>query len=422
MKILILQDDFPPKSFGGAENIVFNLVKKLKKRGEDVLVVTTTQNKNEEGKIEYEGLKIHRIYSDYHSRWRAYISLYNPYVIQKVKKIISDFNPDVIHANNIHYHISYSALKIAKNSGVKVILTTHDAMLFHYWKFTEYINPKDTACDLNFNYKISPWTQLKVHKRRYNPFRNIIIRYYLRYCDNIYAVSNELKKALEQNKIKNVEVIHNGIDTNIWTPQVAVKGLSSWNKVDGGETLKSNFNLTDKKIVLQVGKSGWRKGSVQIIKIMNTVKDFIPQSVLVIASKRDAYEEEMRRIADKFGVEIVFTGWLDESDLRAMYSISDVVVFPSVCFDTFGMVNIEAMAMEKPVVATCFGGSREIVEDGVTGYIRNPYDTNSFAQAIIGLLEFPEKAREFGKNGRMRVVNNFTLEKQVEKYMSIYEN
>jgi glycosyltransferase involved in cell wall biosynthesis len=410
MKILILQDDFPPESFGGAGNIVFNLSKKLKERGEDVRVVTTTQNKNEEGEIEYEGLKIFRIYSNYHVRWRAYLSLYNPSVTRKLKKIISDFNPDVVHANNIHYHISYRVLKTAKNSGAKVILTVHDVMLFNYWKFTEYIDPKKIACDLSFNYKINLWTQLKVHKRRYNPFRNIIIRHYLKYCDNIYAVSNELKKALEQNKINNVEVVHNGIDTKVWTPQ------------EEKDPVRHKLDLDGKKIVLQVGRSGWRKGSEQMIKIMNVVKDLIPESVLLIAGKNDAYGAKMQKIAEKCGVKIVFTGWLGESDLRDIYSMSDVVVFPSVCFDTFGMVNIEAMAMEKPVVATCFGGSKEVVEDGVTGYIRNPYDTSGFAQAVSSLLESPEKVKEFGERGRVRVERNFILEKQADTYMSVYRN
>lgn len=411
MKILILQDDFPPKSFGGAENIVFNIAKKLKEKGEDVRVITATQDRNQEGEIEYEGLQIFRVHSDYNIRWRAYLSLYNPSTARKVKKIISDFNPDVVHANNIHYHISYSALKIAKKFGAKVILTAHDAMLFHYWKFTEYIDSENIACGQDFNYKISPWTQLRVHKRRYNPFRNIIIRHYLKYCDRICAVSDELKKALGQNKIKNVEVAHNGIDIGIWKPQTGEKL----------DILRNKFNLTDKKIVLQVGKLGWKKGSMQIIEIMNLVKKNVKNSVLVMASKKDVYAGEIEKIAKEFGVEIVFTEWLNEENLRNMYSISDVVVFPSVCFDTFGMVNIEAMAMEKPVVATCFGGSREVVEDNATGYIRNPYDTDGFAKAIIDFLKSPQKAKEFGKRGRARVEKNFTLDKQVNEYINIYK-
>jgi glycosyltransferase involved in cell wall biosynthesis len=419
MKNLILQDDFPPESFGGAGNTVFSLAKELKKKGEDVRIITSTQNREDEGEVEYEGLKIHRIYSNYHVRWRAYLSLYNPSVVRKVKQIMLDFKPDIVHANNIHSHISYKTLKVSKQSGAKVILTAHDVMLFHYGKFTEYIDPKKISCDSN--YKISPWTQFKVHKRRYNPFRNIIIRYYLKYCDGVYAVSNELKKVLEQNNIKNVEVVYNGIDTKVWTPQIAVKGLSSGNEVYGGESLRSNLNLTDRKVVLQVGRLSWTKGSMQIIEIMNLVKKSVSNSVLVIASNKDIYGKEIERVAKKSGVEIVFTGWLDSADLRNVYSMSDVVVFPSVCFDTFGMVNIEAMAMKKPVVATCFGGSKEVVEEGITGYIRNPYDTESFAEAVSDLLESPRKAEEFGERGRKRVEENFTLKKQVNVYIDIYK-
>ena len=55
---------------------------------------------------------------------------------------------------------------------------------------------------------------------------------------------------------------------------------------------------------------------------------------------------------------------------------------PSICFDTFGLVSLEAMEMKKPVVATSFGGSKEVIEDGVTGFIENPFDVAAYADKI----------------------------------------
>ena len=106
MKILILQDDFPPQSFGGAGIIAFILSKKLQKKGHTVFVITAVQDKKDEGEIEYEGLKIFRIYSKYNVRWRAYLSLYNPQTVKKVKKILNRVKPDTVHTHNIHYHLS----------------------------------------------------------------------------------------------------------------------------------------------------------------------------------------------------------------------------------------------------------------------------------------------------------------------------
>jgi len=154
MKILILSDDFPPNNLGGAGIIAFNLAKAFNKMGHTLLVVTTVQDKDKEGVTEYEGLEIHRIYSNYHDRWRAYISLYNPQTVKEVRKIIKEFEPDIVHAHNVHSHLSYACLKVAKKSGAKVFLTAHDVMLFHYGKLVEYINPKELYCPNKFNYKL----------------------------------------------------------------------------------------------------------------------------------------------------------------------------------------------------------------------------------------------------------------------------
>ena len=87
MRIVFLSDDFPPQSFGGAGISTFELALGMKKKGHEVFVVTTCRKESEEGESEYQGLKIFRIQSDYHERWRAYRSLYNRRVILKLEKI-----------------------------------------------------------------------------------------------------------------------------------------------------------------------------------------------------------------------------------------------------------------------------------------------------------------------------------------------
>jgi len=202
MKILILSDGFPPNHIGGAEIIAFNLAKDLKEKGHEIFIITTTQKKNQEIEKEYFGLKIYQIYSNYHERWRAYLSLYNPQTISYIEKIIKEIRPDVIHAHNIHKYISYHSLRISKKYSKSVFLTVHDVMLFHYGKLVEFVNQNDLSVPKNFNYKIRPWQQIKRFKKRYNPFRNIIIKHYLKYIDKIFAVSHTLKDALNQNNKK----------------------------------------------------------------------------------------------------------------------------------------------------------------------------------------------------------------------------
>jgi glycosyltransferase involved in cell wall biosynthesis len=79
------------------------------------------------------------------------------------------------------------------------------------------------------------------------------------------------------------------------------------------------------------------------------------------------------------------------------------------------------MACKKPVIATCFGGSKEVVLDGQTGYILNPYNTKLMAEKIIDLIKNPAKARTFGQAGYERVKNEFSLEKQAKRTMEWYQ-
>ncbi len=123
MRILILSDSFPPNRFASADMVAFRLANGFKKSGHDVFVITTVQDKLQEGEMVYEGLKIFKLYANFHVRWMAYLSLYNPQTVNKIKKIINKVKPDVVHAHNIHFFLSYRSLKIAKQNGAKVFLT-----------------------------------------------------------------------------------------------------------------------------------------------------------------------------------------------------------------------------------------------------------------------------------------------------------
>ena len=119
---------------------------------------------------------------------------------------------------------------------------------------------------------------------------------------------------------------------------------------------------------------------------------------------------------------IVSLGWLSGTELQKAYASAALVVVPSLSFDSFPTVNLEAMAAGKPVVATCFGGSREAVQDGVTGYIVNPFNVPVLAEKIVDLLQSVEKLNRFGHEGHERVLKEFTLEKQALEFEKYYQH
>ena len=411
MKIVILTDGFLP-ALGGAERVASQLAFGYVKSGHQVDVITT-HLKDKLIQENYKGVSVWLIPTkQYHQRWQAYRSLYNPSVVRGVKEVLQEIKPDIVHVHNIHYQISYYSLKYAKRFALKVFLTAHDVMLFHYAKLLEFIDPTDLTCPDEFSYKVSIWQQLKRFKKRYNPLRNIIIKHYLKYVDRIIAVSKALQQALCDNKISNTEVIYNGISVNNW--QVDCSLINDF---------QQKYNLNKKKVILYIGRIFPLKGTGQLLEAFADVLAMEPGAALLIVGEHISEEgdyldkQSFKSLSDK----IISTGRLSGDLLTAAYHASDVVVVPSITFDSFPTVNFEAMACKKPVIATCFGGSRELVLDGETGYIINPYNTKKFTDRICELLANPERARLFGQRGYERVKEKFSLDKQINSYLELFQ-
>ncbi len=388
MKIVLLQDDFPPESLGGAGNMAATLALALKELGHEVKVVAATQERERAGAGEWQGIYVYRIFSAYHERWRAYRSLYSPGMARKITRLLKEFNPDVVHAHNVHMHLSYYALVLAKRHAKKVVLTAHDEMLFHYGKFYECIGRPD--------YKVHWWQIAKRFTKRWNPLRNALIRHMTQGV-SIASLSLEHRRALSDNGYDS-GVVYNGMDPSGW-PAEEQEILS----------FKRSHGIEGRRVVLFAGRISRLKGSEASMRMIARVRESDPEAVLVIAGAQDAASADA-----------VYTGWLSGDEMRRAYAASDVVVFPSIYFDPFGLINLEAMASSKPVVATCFGGAPEIVVDGSTGYVVDPRDTNAFADKVLQLLQDPEKARRFGRAGRARLLERFTARRMAEEYIVLY--
>lgn len=412
MKILFLSDNFLSNYHGGAEIGVFNLAKGLQEKGHSLFVVTITQDKSDVGESEYKGIKIFKIYSKYNPFLTNYFCLYNPQIVGAVKKIIKKNKPDIVHAQNIHNYISYYCLKIAKKYAKAVFITAHDTMLFSYGKFDDYINKNDLSVQKVFNYKASAWGLIKTAKKRYNPFRNIIIRHYLRkYVDKVFTNSGVLQKSLEDNGIKNITTVHYATD---------IKPVSSSDDINN---FKTKYNLLDKKIILFGGRLSPAKGGETAIRSLKYIIEQVPNTVLLIAGIKNDYSKHMAKVAEKLGVKdnIFFAGWLDRNDMNLAYASCDIVITPSLYLDAFNLFNLEAMSAGKPVVGTCFGGTPEVIQDGVTGYVVNPFNIKMLAEKIVDLLRDADKTKKFGEAGLRRAKKHFNVNLYVGKMLGWYK-
>ncbi|MCB9913642.1 MAG: glycosyltransferase family 4 protein [Planctomycetes bacterium] len=130
-----------------------------------------------------------------------------------------------------------------------------------------------------------------------------------------------------------------------------------------------------------------------------------------------AWLEEKAR-AEGLADDLHVTGWLAPFELEALFAASDVVVFPSVWDEPFGLVGLEAMAHAKPVVAFDVGGVREWLTEDVTGLLAPRRDAHALAQRIAGLLDDPVRAARLGAAGRERAARDFTAARHVDALLA----
>ncbi|MBT3834734.1 glycosyltransferase family 4 protein [Candidatus Peribacteria bacterium] len=415
MKILILNDDFPPNCDGGAGQIASQLAEGYVEQGHEVDVLTAISGKRLAISSPY---KISYIPISYDSRWRAYLSIWNPKASKLIKKFFKENGSyDIVHAHNVHQLLTYNSLKIAKKHAKKVVITFHDVMSFSYGRLAtdKYLK--------NFNYKLSFIDHIKQAGILWNPLRNFFIKRILKKVDVKIAVSHALKDALEANGIEIDDVIYNGIDLPSSTESV-LRRTSGEAPLDSALCEEPHSRkASDKQTIFFGGRMNRDKGLYQLLDAFRLIKSSHPEASIVIAgdkSKAEALTNKYRHSEDLVD-KIKFTGKLRRKEFIEAISNCDICVTPSICFDSFPTVNLEAMALGKPVIATHYGGSKELILDEQTGFIVDPFDTKTFAKKLDYLLSDRNRAIEMGKAGRKLIEEKFSLEKQIENYLKFFQ-
>jgi glycosyltransferase involved in cell wall biosynthesis len=131
---------------------------------------------------------------------------------------------------------------------------------------------------------------------------------------------------------------------------------------------------------------------------------------------RDELETRARALG--LGERIVFAGF--RSDIPELLAEVSLSVLPSLA-EGLSNVVLEAMAAGVPVVATAVGGTKELIEDGVSGLLTPPRDAAALAHAIGSLLADPERAERIGREGRRQATERFSLQATVEQTERLYE-
>jgi len=409
MRIALLNDQIPPENRGGAGIVVWRLAHALQDMGHDVHVIASTQGTSFE-EIR-EGIPTYHIHAKYPKRFWSWLSLYNPQVIQPLRKLFQRIQPDVINGHNVHWYLTYHALTLAYKMGIATVFSSHDVMPFAYAKLTQFIKPNDLNIPETFNYTLPADYNRRTQRFRYNPFRNQRIRHVLsNHVQVRTAVSHALSQAHQDNGLPPFDVVHNAIDEARFT--VADTQVQAF---------LERLDLLDRKVILFAGRLTLEKGTHQILAALDDVVKQVPEAILLVLSPRSLDEQVPERYAHLKVNHMRSGGWLDGDELTAAFYASDAVVVPSICFDSFPTINLEAMIAQVPILATCFGGSREAILDGKTGYVINPFNTVYFAEKLIHILENGTLSQQMGQAGREHINTHFTMKHQVNAMLDVYK-
>jgi len=195
------------------------------------------------------------------------------------------------------------------------------------------------------------------------------------------------------------------------------------------EIFLSNLSIRENThLFLLPGRiTSWKGHEVAIeaakeIKIVRPELDFAFVFVGLIQEKK-GYTKKILKKIKRLGLEnsILFCGHLN--DMPAVYSTADIVISTSIEPEAFGRVSAEASSMTKPIISTNHGGSREIIEDKITGWLVEKRKPKLLAEKILNVLDLPqEKKDQIGKNARKRIYGKFGLDQMLKKTLRIYED
>jgi glycogen(starch) synthase len=192
-------------------------------------------------------------------------------------------------------------------------------------------------------------------------------------------------------------------------------------------TLRKRYGITpDDTMLFFVGRLVNVKGADKLVQAMPHVLDDFPNTKLVLLGVGDM-EADIQLMIKNLGLQkkvILRNEFVNEEERILHYAASDVVVLPSL-YEPFGIVCTEAMSMAKPVVVGARGtnGMREqVIPSGEKqcGIHMNPFEPKDIAWGIIQVLQLPDKGIQMGKNGRQRVMEEFSWDAVTRRTLDIY--
>ena len=371
---LFITNDFGPRA-GGIETFVHGLIERLPKGS--VIVYTSSQDNS----ADFDALWL-RDFGVEVIRDRSKILLPTPRVIRNCQKLLRNRKLTSV-AFGAAAPLGIMARFMRKAGAKKIVALTHGHEV--WWA------------------KVLPFS--------------LAIKFMSKHLDAITYLGEytkgEISKALSKDDVAKLVQIAPGIDVDHFSP------------VDSTE-LRAQLGITDKSVIISVGRLVHRKGQDQLIAALPAIRAAIPNAHLVLVGI-GPYQSYLEKLAAKLKVSdsITFIGRIKYSELPRYICIGDIFAMPSrsrffgLEVEGLGIVYLEASACGLPVVGGKSGGAPDAVLVGETGLVVDGTSVSEIADACIELLSNPELCLAMGSTGRQWIIDNWRWEIWANKYASL---
>jgi glycosyltransferase involved in cell wall biosynthesis len=350
LKILFIATYFPP-SLGGVENYVFNVALGLKQTYNAEVVVITANASEKKLRVEdYFGMKVYRL----PVMMRVSNTPINPLWYFSLKRIIQEEKPDIIN--------SHQPVMFMGDIAACVVGTIPFVLTYHAGTMKKKQLPIDIIIHIYEKF-VLPHTAQKATK--------------------IICASEFVKDTLLKCYASKITVISPGVNTALYKPDPEVE--------------------REEKLVLFIARHKKMYQMKGLYYLIDAIKMLQGVRLHVVGEVDESTDENIEFVGVKQG----------EALVEEMQKASVVVLASLAHMESFGMVLIEAMACETPVVGTNIGGIPEVIRDGIDGFIVASRDSHALALAISKIVSDRELAARMGHAGEEKVRKFFTWDTRV---------
>jgi len=387
--VVFLVQRFP--GYGGAEEYVFQLTRRLADSGIKCTILTSDLDKRDAAGLP-ESVKV--------VKFPVFFKVGEYALWRGLFKALLGIRADVFHVNTYGYFHTDVVSLLHGLKGFKVVLTSHgfqglDAFL------SQHRNGVRTTSVL---------TKFRVATR---PFYDFTLGF------NEIASADALV-ALSENDV-NIFRWMGAKTSKIHEISLGVRDVF----FEGGdEALKANLRerLNGDPVILSVGELSWIKGKdIPLRALARLVKDY-PRAKLVYVGKDGGMYGHLRELICHLGLEknVMFEGYVTSEDLVNYYGMADVLVHTSYA-EGLSTILLEAMAKGLPVISTPAGGNGQLLQKSKGGIVVPFNDPKSVCLAVNRILSDTSFVKTLASNGSSFVVNNHRWANLINKYENLYE-